>query len=79
MVMFWATFVFFTLSGSRRSYYILPILPAAAILDREVLKRPLRSVELFHPARATEIVPNDGAPWVAMTVGGPDGPSGWPA
>jgi len=31
-VFFWATFVFFTLSGSRRSYYVLPILPAAAIL-----------------------------------------------
>jgi len=29
---FWATFAFFTLSGSRRSYYLLPILPAAAIL-----------------------------------------------
>ncbi|HKV53582.1 MAG TPA: glycosyltransferase family 39 protein [Candidatus Binataceae bacterium] len=29
---FWATFVFFTLSGSRRSYYVLPILPAGAIL-----------------------------------------------
>ena len=29
---FWATFVFFTLSGSRRSYYLLPILPAAAFL-----------------------------------------------
>ena len=32
LVYFWATFIFFTLSGSRRSYYILPILPAAAIL-----------------------------------------------
>jgi 4-amino-4-deoxy-L-arabinose transferase-like glycosyltransferase len=32
MVFFWATFIFFSLSGSRRSYYILPILPAAAIL-----------------------------------------------
>ena len=29
---FWATFIFFTLSGSRRDYYLLPILPAAAIL-----------------------------------------------
>ena len=29
---FWATFVFFTLSGSRRDYYLLPILPAAAII-----------------------------------------------
>ncbi|MGD0073461.1 MAG: glycosyltransferase family 39 protein [Candidatus Binataceae bacterium] len=32
LIYFWATFVFFTLSGSRRSYYLLPILPAAAIL-----------------------------------------------
>ena len=29
---FWATFIFFTLSGSRRNYYLLPVLPAAAIL-----------------------------------------------
>jgi 4-amino-4-deoxy-L-arabinose transferase-like glycosyltransferase len=29
---FWATFIFFTVSGSRRGYYLLPILPAAAIL-----------------------------------------------
>jgi 4-amino-4-deoxy-L-arabinose transferase-like glycosyltransferase len=32
LAFFWATFIFFTLSGSRRSYYILPILPAAAML-----------------------------------------------
>jgi 4-amino-4-deoxy-L-arabinose transferase-like glycosyltransferase len=32
LVWFWATFIFFTLSGSRRSYYILPMLPPAAIL-----------------------------------------------
>ena len=29
---FWTTFIFFTLSGSRRDYYLLPILPAAAIV-----------------------------------------------
>ena len=29
---FWGTFVFFTLSSSRRSYYLLPILPAGAFL-----------------------------------------------
>ena len=29
---FWAIFLFFTLSGSRRDYYMLPVLPAAAIL-----------------------------------------------
>ena len=32
LVYFWGTFAFFTLSRSRRSYYLLPILPAAAIL-----------------------------------------------
>jgi 4-amino-4-deoxy-L-arabinose transferase-like glycosyltransferase len=43
---FWATFIFFTLSGSRRSYYILPILPAAAILVARTLAYPgeLRSM-----------------------------------
>ena len=44
MAMFWATFVFFTLSGSRRSYYILPILPAAAILVARLLDRPLEQL-----------------------------------
>ncbi|MGA9723374.1 MAG: glycosyltransferase family 39 protein [Candidatus Binatus sp.] len=46
LVYFWATFVFFTLSGSRRSYYILPILPAAAILVARTLAYPseLRSM-----------------------------------
>ena len=29
---FWTIFIFFTLSGSRRGYYLLPILPAGAIL-----------------------------------------------
>ncbi|HUN57387.1 MAG TPA: glycosyltransferase family 39 protein [Candidatus Binataceae bacterium] len=41
LVFFWATFIFFTLSGSRRSYYILPILPAAAILIARMLDRPI--------------------------------------
>ena len=43
---FWATFVFFSVSGSRRSYYILPILPAAAILVARTLAYPgeLRSM-----------------------------------
>jgi 4-amino-4-deoxy-L-arabinose transferase-like glycosyltransferase len=42
---FWGTFLFFTLSSSRRSYYLLPVLPAAAFLiarllaDRETLGR----------------------------------------
>ncbi len=37
LIFFWATFVFFTVSGSRRSYYILPILPAGAILVARLL------------------------------------------
>jgi 4-amino-4-deoxy-L-arabinose transferase-like glycosyltransferase len=40
LVFFWATFVFFTLSGSRRSYYLLPILPAVGILVARLLHRP---------------------------------------
>ncbi|HYA34178.1 MAG TPA: glycosyltransferase family 39 protein, partial [Candidatus Binataceae bacterium] len=37
LIFFWATFVFYTISGSRRSYYILPILPAAAVLIARLL------------------------------------------
>ena len=40
LVYFWATFIFFTLSGSRRSYYILPILPAGAMLIARTLAFP---------------------------------------
>ncbi len=43
LVYFWATFIFFTVSGSRRSYYILPILPAAAILVARTLAYPSES------------------------------------
>jgi 4-amino-4-deoxy-L-arabinose transferase-like glycosyltransferase len=39
-VYFWATFLFFTLSGSRRSYYLLPILPAGALLVARLLTEP---------------------------------------
>ena len=31
-VYFWTVFAFFTLAASRRSYYLLPVLPAAALL-----------------------------------------------
>ncbi len=34
---FWGTFAFFTLSASRRSYYLLPILPAGAFLIARLL------------------------------------------
>jgi 4-amino-4-deoxy-L-arabinose transferase-like glycosyltransferase len=51
LVYFWATFLFFTLSGSRRSYYLIPILPAVALLlsrlfstERNVLHRLARGL-----------------------------------
>ncbi len=44
LVFFWATFIFFTLSGSRRSYYLLPILPAAALLVARILGAPIDSL-----------------------------------
>ena len=40
---FWATFVFFTLSGSRRDYYLLPILPAAAIIVARFFSAPWKA------------------------------------
>jgi len=36
-VYFWAVFAFFTLAASRRSYYLLPVLPAAALLVARTL------------------------------------------
>jgi 4-amino-4-deoxy-L-arabinose transferase-like glycosyltransferase len=41
LTFFWPTFIFFTVSGSRRSYYLLPILPAAAILVARLFTRSL--------------------------------------
>lgn len=38
LILFGAIFIFFTLSGSRRPYYLLPILPFAAILVANVLR-----------------------------------------
>jgi 4-amino-4-deoxy-L-arabinose transferase-like glycosyltransferase len=43
LVWFWTTFLFFTLSRSRRSYYILPILPAGAVLVAHLLRREFPS------------------------------------
>jgi 4-amino-4-deoxy-L-arabinose transferase-like glycosyltransferase len=37
LVYFWSIFVLFTLSSSRRSYYLLPILPAGAFLIARML------------------------------------------
>ncbi len=46
---FWGTFVFYTLSASRRSYYLLPILPAAAFLIAQLLteREPLRPLTIW--------------------------------
>jgi 4-amino-4-deoxy-L-arabinose transferase-like glycosyltransferase len=49
LVFFWATFAFFTLSASRRSYYLLPILPAVALLVAHLLS--LRREQLTRWAR----------------------------
>ncbi len=38
-VYFWAVFVFFTISASRRSYYLLPVLPPASILIAYFISR----------------------------------------
>jgi 4-amino-4-deoxy-L-arabinose transferase-like glycosyltransferase len=38
LILFGAIFLFFTLSGSRRPYYLLPILPFVAILVANVLR-----------------------------------------
>jgi 4-amino-4-deoxy-L-arabinose transferase-like glycosyltransferase len=37
LVFFWATFLFFTFSSSRRGYYLLPILPAGSLLIARLL------------------------------------------
>ncbi len=39
MIIAGSIFLFFTLSGSRRSYYILPILPFTSIIEGDLLKR----------------------------------------
>jgi 4-amino-4-deoxy-L-arabinose transferase-like glycosyltransferase len=38
LTFFWTTFIFFSSSGSRRSYYILPILPPAAIMVARIFE-----------------------------------------
>jgi 4-amino-4-deoxy-L-arabinose transferase-like glycosyltransferase len=61
LVFFWGTFFFFTISGSRRSYYILPLFPAAAMLIarslavdklKSNLARHLRSIGYWIAAAA---------------------------
>jgi len=57
-----AIFIFFTSSGSRRSYYILPILPALAIINGKVIfdwlnmTDPLRKKIIYAAALLTSIL-----------------------
>jgi 4-amino-4-deoxy-L-arabinose transferase-like glycosyltransferase len=47
LVFFWAIFLFFTLSGSRRSYYLLPIVPAGSILIARLLVVPAKELSAY--------------------------------
>jgi 4-amino-4-deoxy-L-arabinose transferase-like glycosyltransferase len=49
LVYFWGTFALFTLSRSRRTYYLLPILPAAALVVARLLSED--AARLWAPAR----------------------------
>jgi len=60
---FWAVFLFFTLSGSRRNYYLLPILPAVAILIARLFTTPKEALN-----RAARILMNLGFILVALGV-----------
>lgn len=61
---FCALFAFFTLSGSRRGYYLLPLLPAAALLVGKALadltRRPARGweawLQVFVPAGLLSLI-----------------------
>jgi len=43
-VFFWTILIFFTLARSRRSYYLLPILPAGALLVAELLAQDVETL-----------------------------------
>ncbi len=47
LVYFISLFTFFTLASSRRSYYLLPVLPGAAILIASLLSQKLSSLNLW--------------------------------
>jgi 4-amino-4-deoxy-L-arabinose transferase-like glycosyltransferase len=72
---FCVTFAFFTLSASRRSYYVLPILPAGALLVADLLAAPpermtrlaysllqggFAALAVFAAAMGFALVPRDG-------------------
>ncbi len=54
LVYFWGTLAFFTISRSRRTYYLLPILPAAALVVARLLCG--RAEDLWAAARRLMIV-----------------------
>jgi 4-amino-4-deoxy-L-arabinose transferase-like glycosyltransferase len=66
LIFFWSTFAFFTLSGSRRSYYILPILPPAAMLIARMLASPWKRLSNW----ARRLVLLGYGAFVAVTVAG---------
>lgn len=68
LVYFWATFIFFTLSGSRRGYYLLPILPAGSLLVARLFAVP--SERLGRWARALMICGYFLLAGLMATVGG---------
>jgi 4-amino-4-deoxy-L-arabinose transferase-like glycosyltransferase len=71
-IFFWAVFLFFTASASRRSYYLLPILPASAILVGRLLTTP--AAHLFVGTRRLMFVG-----LAALTLaGGAAGAALWP-
>ncbi len=43
-VFFWTILIFFTLARSRRSYYLLPVLPAGALLVAELLAQEIETL-----------------------------------
>lgn len=59
---FWGTFLFFTLSASRRSYYLLPILPAGAFLIARLL-----AVQIAWD-RVTDVLAKLGAALLGLAV-----------
>jgi 4-amino-4-deoxy-L-arabinose transferase-like glycosyltransferase len=80
LVYFWGLFLFFTLSSSRRSYYLLPILPAASLLlarllaDRDFASRLLKGGYLLIAAVSVLSI---AAPFAASGMGLPELPCRW--
>ena len=56
LILFGAIFLFFTLSGSRRSYYLLPVLPFVAILVANTLRGYALGILSWGPQGAVKVV-----------------------